>query len=362
MGNRILRISFKWLLWAIIIILAIFIKPYKVWKYDWINIKWTIPEIFQEFKITEKEKENKEITRNNLKTFEVVKISKEYWKTDKDDKINTITQKINQKKIDDIESEKKVNFIANEIQQKKHGVWDDIFSWDFIGSLKKICIKYEDICDMTYFNGNFESKELLYYQWLIIYTVKNIDKNLHTSNKLKDTLYSIRLNNPWEWKRWYAWHNTININIWWIKNYKEFQEVLTHEIWHIVDLWIVRWKSKHKDWKFTEFGEEVFGMDDESINFYKFSWKSENTKMSWFKDFVGWYAMTNPFEDFAESFNMYLNHYDVFKNLSKTNYKCAQKFQYIDNLFKWFYFQRDTNNSKKLEKNPSRRPWDSTKI
>jgi predicted SprT family Zn-dependent metalloprotease len=364
MKEKVLNIVSKWLIWAIIIILAIFLKPYEVWKYDWITIKWTIPEIFQEFKITEKEIENKKITTNNLKTFEVIKLDKRYWEIEENHnntQNNTTIKKIPEKQIDS-ESEDRINFIAYETYEKKHGVWDNIFSWDSISSLQKICIKYQDICDITYFNGTFDSKELLYYQALIIYAIKNIDKNLHTTKKLKNTLHSVRLNNPWEWKRWYAWHNTISINIWWIQNYKEFQEVLTHELWHIIDLWIIRWKSKYKDSKFTEFWEDVFGMDDKSINFYKLSWKSENTKFSGFKDFVGWYAMTNPFEDFAESFNMYLNHHEVFKNLGKTNYTCSQKFQYIDSLFKWFHFHSDNTNLKKLEKNQIRRPWDSTKI
>ncbi len=229
---------------------------------------------------------------------------------------------------------------------------------------KRICKNYNQICSFTYFHKNQNIKSKIKYQSIIIYTIKEIDKILTTQKKLKSNIKHIIIDNKWKDRRWYAGHYTITLKTSKIKNYKEFYEVLTHELWHIIDLWLLEgyWNTKDKD--FTEFGETRFFENDPSINFYKISRKNEQTRLkdSSFKDFVSGYALSNPFEDFAESINFYLNHYLVFQQMAKTNYSLKKKFEIMKNLFWRKYLSKwNKKNLKKTIEKAKRRPWDTTK-
>jgi hypothetical protein len=43
--------------------------------------------------------------------------------------------------------------------------------------------------------------------------------------------------------------------------------------------------------------------------------------------------MSDPFEDFAECFNLYLNHNSFFKQIAKADKAMKQKYNYIAGLF-----------------------------
>ena len=142
----------------------------------------------------------------------------------------------------------------------------------------------------------------------------------------------------------------------------EFLNVLTHELGHIFDLWILNWISKAKSTKYTEFWQVIFSKDDPSLNFYFISWLWEHTRRAGMtsKEFVSWYGMTDPFEDFAESFNAYMNHYLYFKYLALNNYVLKMKFDFIDRYFNGFHFFDDKEHFEKVKQKPTWRPWDST--
>jgi hypothetical protein len=70
--------------------------------------------------------------------------------------------------------------------------------------------------------------------------------------------------------------------------------------------------------------------------------------------------MTDPFEDFAESFNAYMNHFLYFKYLALNNYVLKMKFDFIDRYFNGFHFFDDKENLEKIKQKPTWRPWDST--
>lgn len=74
----------------------------------------------------------------------------------------------------------------------------------------------------------------------------------------------------------------------------EFSAVGIHEIAHYIDLFFLKYVN----------GEDL------SNRFYVLSWESVDTIVPWWKpeDFVSWYAMTNQYEDFAESFTYYVLH------------------------------------------------------
>jgi len=56
-----------------------------------------------------------------------------------------------------------------------------------------------------------------------------------------------------------------------ISSNAEYREVLTHEMGHVVDLGVLKGKSKQKNKIFTEFGEIKFASDDPSLKFYQIS-------------------------------------------------------------------------------------------
>lgn len=71
--------------------------------------------------------------------------------------------------------------------------------------------------------------------------------------------------------------------------------------------------------------------------------------------------MSDPFEDFAESFNMYLNHHHVFALLSANNPLLKKKYTFIEKLFSKKYLQADVATATRMKNDPEERAWDTTK-
>ncbi len=231
----------------------------------------------------------------------------------------------------------------------------------------QICWLYNDICNKTLWDGEYTAEQRLFYQWIIVYLVNKLDtwlaSGVTTKNwSIRDTLKYIRLYEDNGWRRWSAWHDYMRLNTWKIWYRSEAWEVMNHEFGHIVDLWVVKWNSYQKDSKFTEFWKKQWATNDPSINYYKLSWQSENSRKVWANrlDFVSWYAMKWVYEDLAESFNLYLNHYSVFKKMSQNNKILSQKFNYFQNLL---WVEPLQYASEQAEKYPvDLRIWDTTKI
>lgn len=110
-----------------------------------------------------------------------------------------------------------------------------------------------------------------------------------------------------------------------ISSPEETIKVFVHELWHITDLNYL----SDKDWY------------DMSNEFYSISWVDYNIKKKDAKieDFVSWYALTNKYEDFAESFCFYVFHNEDFyaiwlkDNAMKQKYDFLSKYIFSDNEF-----------------------------
>jgi hypothetical protein len=72
--------------------------------------------------------------------------------------------------------------------------------------------------------------------------------------------------------------------------------------------------------------------------------------------------MSDPFEDFAECFNLYLNHNSLFKQIAKANKSLKKKYNFIARLFAGKYINDNKSNLTLIKSDLSRRPWDTTKI
>lgn len=154
---------------------------------------------------------------------------------------------------------------------------------------------------------------------------KNFFDTFYYSKIINSKIKELKINiykNPFE-VRWRLKNK--KIHIFWIYNmwFKEALSVSIHEFWHFYDIYILQ------KWVFKDLSDD----------FYRISWDERNILKNWVKieDFVSGYAMTNMYEDFAESFNFYVLHNKDFEIKAKFSPKLQQKYDY----FKKYIF---TNN------------------
>ncbi len=127
-----------------------------------------------------------------------------------------------------------------------------------------------------------------------------------------------------------------SVLLFWVEDLssKEILSVFIHEFGHYVDIYFLDdWVS---DFRKTE-------------NFYHLSWESTKVLLAgqWQKDFVSGYAMTNKYEDFAESFDYYILHNEDFKKKAENSSILKKKYDFFEttlfsqNQFEWTNFSTD---------------------
>lgn len=227
--------------------------------------------------------------------------------------------------------------------------------------LSTLCFKNEVFCKkVVYTWGIAESDKILYTdQYLQI--IKFLDENLLKGADIKKQFKKLVLNGE-EGKRrgWATWTRiTMNLaSLWDLAT--EYWWVLTHEFWHIVDLGLLQGMSKYKDFNFTEFGKVKFSLDDPSLEYYHYARENESIRKPQVKksDFCSWYGMTNPFEDFAECHNLYLNNKSLFQLMATESSIMKNKYNFLANLFD----DKTLTDNKYPLLYEQRRPWDTTLI
>lgn len=229
---------------------------------------------------------------------------------------------------------------------------------------QNICTTNRTFCSKITFNWEYNIKDKYMYLASAIYILRFIENNIQAGLPLSKNLNTIIVNDAHNTRRWFANWDTITLNLWSVSSYAEFMELISHEMWHIVDLWLIRWYSYQKDLNYTEFGNVVFSVDDPSISYYEISWNSENIRKSTanISDFCSSYGMSDPFEDLAECHNLYLNHNAIFKAWAKNNESMRQKYNFFANLYGWKFLFSSTVDLSKYDANSSVRPWDTTKM
>ena len=138
----------------------------------------------------------------------------------------------------------------------------------------------------------------------------------------------------------------------------EFIGVMIHEIGHSVDLGHLSEENKERKSEFKD-GKKAIYESDPSLDFYRISWEneSEKNKKASNLDFVSGYAMSDPFEDFAESYIYYILHNKDFKSKTQTSEALLKKYNFIKNIvFEGEEFETGEVLTNKLNK----RPWDIT--
>lgn len=110
----------------------------------------------------------------------------------------------------------------------------------------------------------------------------------------------------------------------------ELVSVLVHELGHIEDTGVLTGSIFAGNSEFMDGLAPVF-QNDLSLEFYRISFLDEGhlKKTAQSEDFVTGYAMSDPFEDFAETYNYYLLHGDHFRMLAESNSTLAKKYSFM---------------------------------
>lgn len=140
---------------------------------------------------------------------------------------------------------------------------------------------------------------------------------------------------------------------------EELVAVAIHELGHIIDMGALQGTSR-SGWSGFMDGPSKVWSDDLSVNFYQISWLSDTQKRTAnAADFVSGYAMTDPFEDFSETFTMYVLHGERFRKLTRRNVALEKKYAFMrDVLFEGREFRGIDAISYRTDS--EERPWDVT--
>lgn len=138
----------------------------------------------------------------------------------------------------------------------------------------------------------------------------------------------------------------------------ELVGVLVHEMGHIADTDYLNGRELSAS-AFIDFDRYV-PVDDKSVDFYSISWTNSQMQKPGAArmDFVTGYAMTDPFEDFAETYTMYVLHGQQFARMAEKNDALMAKYNFMRDVV--FAGQEFYNDSKRL--NTSARVYDSTRM
>ena len=226
--------------------------------------------------------------------------------------------------------------------------------------LAYLCQQKPHYCQKIIYSGDFSSLDKFEYTSQYFTILSFLDEHKKFWLPVESALKTFIINSQKGKRRWGATASRITINLDSMGEKSEYRGVLTHEFGHIVDLGSLQGTQKNKNPDFTEFGKPKFATDDPSLEYYRFSRNSETIRknIAQKKDFCSWYGMSNPFEDFAECHNLYLNNAHLFRQMAQESNIMKNKYNFFANLFGNAKLQ--DNGAKLLY--AQRRPRDTTVI
>ncbi|PID86460.1 hypothetical protein CSB08_00570 [Candidatus Gracilibacteria bacterium] len=178
--------------------------------------------------------------------------------------------------------------------------------------------------------------------------LKNILTDIINSKKFKDKVSNIKIELHKEKDDVRGNMKNKKIKLFGVMNIPkgEIISVFIHELGHYIDLYY-----------FINYQK----INDTSNNFYNISWKNYKTikKGEEIKDFVSGYAMSNKYEDFAESFTYYILHNKDFLYKTKNSKSLERKY----NFFNLYLFKNNSFKGEDYSKGEIKPYyWDITKI
>jgi len=135
-------------------------------------------------------------------------------------------------------------------------------------------------------------------------------------------------------RRALASDRSIYLNLDLIKSERELRRVLIHEVGHVLDLGKLKAREKMKASEFKD-GSQIIYETDESLDFYRICWES-STQMKvncQSTDFPSLYAQTDVFEDFAESYLLFVENQQAFKLMAESSAAMQAKYNFFRQIF-----------------------------
>jgi hypothetical protein len=150
----------------------------------------------------------------------------------------------------------------------------------YVDSLKtkNRCSLDQEVCDKLTRASDYHAYQKNRFQTLTIGLINTLDSLVKKGNTSRSCLTRLKLYKDEVAARGSATHTTIKMNTQPVESYREYWQVLTHEIGHIIDLCGLQDNKSEKHDHFTEFGEKAFGLKDPSLNFYNISRISERVR------------------------------------------------------------------------------------
>lgn len=163
-------------------------------------------------------------------------------------------------------------------------------------------------------------KSLLYQTWSKI------------PEKHRDSILYLVVSEDENTSRGIGGQNTVMLHIGKLRD-EELMSVWVHEIGHVVDTGLYRGTQPSSPTNFMD-GNSTVLQNDISNVFYSISWESTTKKKKGVTslDFVSGYAMSDPFEDFAESYLFFILHGNTFRSMTKTSSKLYEKYIFLQNI------------------------------
>jgi|CXWL01.1.fsa_nt_gi hypothetical protein len=110
----------------------------------------------------------------------------------------------------------------------------------------------------------------------------------------------------------------------------DFFRVMIHEFGHLWDL-----HREVNDGEKSQFydGEYRLFQTDPSVTYYSYGWSSNTQRTSGADGYASTYGMSDPFEDFAEAFALYIMQNNTFVSWKNSNDVMARKYQFFNELY-----------------------------
>ncbi len=202
------------------------------------------------------------------------------------------------------------------------------------------------------FNSSSEKVELQNIKEILRSGIMTLPKS-HTQS-----LKTLTVKNKAHQSRGLANSNTLILNVGTIDTEEELLAVFVHEMGHVTDLGTYK-SDKGFPTNFRDRGRTVMS-GDISTKFYKIAWKDSDSRRSYTSrnDFVSGYAMSDPFEDFAESYIFYRLHGEKFRHLAKSSDVLAKKY----NFMRVYIFNGSEYHTDKTIASYANTAWDATLV
>jgi len=228
--------------------------------------------------------------------------------------------------------------------------------------IQMICSVYDSFCDKIEYDDWYTIEQRYIFLLYPLKIVTEFDANilLEWVSSLGSHISKISFLNDPNRPRGQAWFHMMIISTPKIQSLKELLGVITHEIAHIVSLWILSNIDKSSPYNkdYLVFDEVIYRDNDLPIQIAKLS--RENEKLSFNQDFVSGYSNEHNQEAFAELFNTWVNHHAPLIKLAIQDENIKKKYLLMRKAFgsRHLFLDLDTYNDLPL----NTIPYDSTRF